>query len=332
MSGKNKHKQAGETARYARRRRKRRRRGGNNILWYLLIGIVMAGVTVFLTTTVLFKIENISVTGCTRYQEREIILSSGIMLKENMFRLNGKEIEKKLVDEYSYIKSVDLHRKLPDTVILQVTEAEPAGAVDAGAGYTLISAEGRVLECNTPVLPEGLQVVLGFSKDPLKEGEYLNEEDTANAQRMFKTVQAAQESGFTAYDAIDLSDPYNIRLYYKEQFEIILGTDSDLAYKLELVKKVIDEQDLLNTFRGTIDASYDGSVWTRPSGSAVLPQSERQDGENPEQSEGQPETQQETGTGSGSQTQDEPGTVPDEESGRQPPPDEVESSSSSQEE
>ena len=40
---------------------------------------------------------------------------------------------------------------------------------------------------------------------------------------------------------------------------------------MELVQEVIETQDLVNTFRGTIDASYDGEVWTRPSGSVSVP-------------------------------------------------------------
>lgn len=62
-----------------------------------------------------------------------------------------------------------------------------------------------------------------------------------------------------------------MKLYYQEVFEIILGTDSNLEYKMELILKVIETQNLLTGFRGTIDASYEGEVWTRPSGSVAIP-------------------------------------------------------------
>lgn len=252
-------------------RQKRRRRKGNNTLWYLLILVFMVTTTIVLTTTVFFKIKTITVTGCERYDDRSLIISSGILLEENMFRLKDAQIREKLVDEYSYIAGVKIRRKLPDTIVLEITEEIPFGAIDAGAGYTLISESGRVLECNTPVLPEEMPVVMGFSEETPEQGSYLEESDSDNVKRMRLIVDAVRKIDFPYYTIIDLSDPYNLKLFYKDQFEIVLGTDSSLEYKLELILKVIETEDLLSSFHGTIDASYDGEVWTRPSGRVIAP-------------------------------------------------------------
>ena len=154
---------------------------------------------------------------------------------------------------------------------MEITEATPIGAIDAGAGYTLISEEGRVLECNTPVLPEEMPIVIGFSEETPAQGSYLDETDSENVKRMRLVMEAAENTGFSYFNIIDLSDPYDLKLYYQDIFEIVLGTDSNLEYKMELILKVIETQDLLTSFRGIIDASYEGEVWTRPSGSVTLP-------------------------------------------------------------
>lgn len=268
---KNKRRKTRRAAGQAPERQKRRRRKGNNILWYLLILVFMVTTTIVLTTTVFFKIKNITVTGNEHYDNRSLILSSGILLEENMFRLKDEQIKEKLVEEYSYISKVKIRRKLPDTIVLEITEATPIGAIDAGAGYTLISEEGRVLECNTPVLPEEMPIVMGFSEETPEQGSYLSEMDSDNVKRMQMVMKAAEKTGFSYFNIIDLSDPYDLKLYYQEVFEIILGTDSNLEYKMELILKVIETQNLLTGFRGTIDASYEGEVWTRPSGSVAIP-------------------------------------------------------------
>lgn len=262
-------------------RKKRRHHRGNNTLWYLLILVFMVTTTIVLTTTVFFKIKTITVTGCDRYDDRSLILSSGILLEENMFRLKDAQIREKLVGEYSYIADVKIRRRLPDTIVLEITQEVPFGAIDAGAGYTLISERGRVLECNTPVLPEEMPIVMGFSEESPEQGSYLEESDSENVKRMGLVMEAIRKMDFSYYDIIDLSDPYNLKLYYQDQLEIILGTDSSLEYKLELVLKVMETQDLLNGFHGTIDASYDGEVWTRPSGQVKVPSanSQPQDGQ-----------------------------------------------------
>ncbi|MDD3193089.1 MAG: FtsQ-type POTRA domain-containing protein [Oscillospiraceae bacterium] len=258
--------------------KKHRRRRGNNVLWYLLILAFMVTTTIILTTTVFFKIKTITVTGSEHYDDRSLIISSGILLEENMFRLKDGQIKEKLIEEYSYIAAVKIRRRLPDTIILEITEADPAGAIDAGAGYTLISGEGRVLECNTPVLPEEMPVVMGFSEETPAQGSYLDETDSENVKRMRLVMDAVEKTGFLYFNIIDLSDPYNLKLYYQDIFEIVLGTDTNLEYKLELVTEVIEAQDLVASFHGIIDASYDGEVWTRPSGSVTPPSSTGQGG------------------------------------------------------
>ncbi len=284
---------------------RKRRRKGNNILWYLLILVFMVTTTIVLTTTVFFKIKNIAVAGSEHYDDRSLIISSGILLEENMFRLKDQQIKEKLIEEYSYISKVKIRRKLPDTIVLEITEATPIGAIDAGAGYTLISEEGRVLECNTPVLPEEMPIVMGFSEETPEQGSYLVEEDSENVRRMRLVMEAAKKTGFSYFNVIDLSDPYDLKLYYQDVFEIILGTDSNLEYKMELILQVIQTQDLLTSFRGTIDASYEGEVWTRPSGGVMVPDDSSQTTEDPT---GDDNSTSDSGT-NGSQPEDS-GSVP----------------------
>ena len=250
--------------------RKRRRRG-NNVLWYLLICVFMITLAVVLTTRVFFNIKTITVKGNTKYGDRDVIISSGILLEENMFRLNDRKIEKKLVNEYSYVSAVKIRRKLPDGIVLEITEAVPIGAIDAGVGYTLVSGEGRVLEINTPVIPANIPVIFGFSEETPPQGSYLDEAESENVTRMRLVMEAAQQLKFPYLDVIDLSDPYNIRLYYQDQFELVLGTESNIPYKMELIMAVVEKENLLGTFKGTIDASTEGEVWTRPSSGIIVP-------------------------------------------------------------
>ena len=107
---KSKRRKTRRAAGQAPERQKRRRRKGNNILWYLLILVFMVTTTIILTTTVFFKIKNITVTGNEHYDNRSLILSSGILLEENMFRLKDEQIKEKLVEEYSYISKVKIRR------------------------------------------------------------------------------------------------------------------------------------------------------------------------------------------------------------------------------
>ena len=150
-----------------------------------------------------------------------------------------------------------------------------------------------------------MPIVMGFSEETPEQGSYLVEEDSENVRRMRQVMEAAEKTGFSYFNVIDLSDPYDLKLYYQDVFEIILGTDSNLEYKMELILQVIQTQDLLTSFRGIIDASYEGEVWTRPSGGVMVPDDSSQ---TTEDSTGDDNSTSDSGT-NGSQPEDS-GSVP----------------------
>ena len=150
-SGMRSHPHGGMGAAPAQRKHRRRRRG-NNILWYLLILVFMVTTTIVLTTTVFFKIKNITVTGNEHYDDRSIILSSGILLEENMFRLKDQQIGDKLVEEYDFItarRGMGLMQGLVST--------KPVGTIASEAlkeGLIIITAGADVIRMVPPLVIE----------------------------------------------------------------------------------------------------------------------------------------------------------------------------------
>ncbi|MDD2955686.1 MAG: FtsQ-type POTRA domain-containing protein [Oscillospiraceae bacterium] len=308
----------GQTSRGSERRKgkaapKRRRRRGNNILLYLLILFFMLSITVVLVFTVFFKIKAVEVTGGERYRPDKLIATSGILLEENMFRLDDGAIEETMVSSYSYIQSVHIRRKLPDTVVLEITEATPMGAIDQGTGYIIVSDRGRVLEKGVPNPPDGIPVVRGIDVLSLGEGEYIPEESAGQLQLLRQFISAASASGFSYFTLVDLSDSYNLMLYYGDQITYLLGSQAELDYKLASIRKVADQEGLLESFTGTVDASIEGEVWTRPSKTSrpMIPaanEPQEEDGgqeSSSQEAQSEPEedgTEPEEGSGSGEES------------------------------
>lgn len=269
----------------------KRRRRGNNILLYIMVLIVMLTVGVVLIFTVFFKIVTISTEGLTRYTDQEIIQSSGILPEQNMFRLDRTAIAQELTKNYSYLEEVHIKLKPSDTVIIQVTEAQPVAALQQGENYLLVSAKGRVLATSADV-PEGLLKVKGLKAMDITTGETLDgmlqkqrEEAKAAAKVLEADTEAIAKAKKDAYqlksavlaelneqismmkaffavlanqnmrgfDYIDLSDPYNISAGYQNRVTIALGTEAELEFKLEYVQAVLSQ--LEPGFEGKIDIS-----------------------------------------------------------------------------
>jgi hypothetical protein len=149
-----------------------------------------------------------------------------------------------------------------------------AALQEENGGYTLISADGRILERDAQLPDDVLQVVGAELKG--NPGEYpavppkkATEEQLAAAEEAAEiirmanyTLQALEESGLVL-EKVDFADRYNIQAKYSEDIIIEFGSESELARKMKLVAEVLENQ-LEENFRGVLYAGTVGKVWADP--------------------------------------------------------------------
>lgn len=244
--------------------RRKRRRTGRQTLNYILIFLVAAAIMAVLSTTVLFNIEQIEVSGNTKYAAQALVETSGIKKGDNLLRASEKHANKRLTEKYSYIQSVALKRHFPAKLELAITEETPLGAVDTAAGYVVIGKTGKVLETGAADLPSGLMVVTGMYLYDPKPGQMLGvypKEQKEHAElefdgfkRLDYLVSAVAKTGFEKITLIDFTDRLNMMLVYDNRIIVELGVESDLEYKLRSVDKLI-KNELPESFEGILDAA-----------------------------------------------------------------------------
>lgn len=258
----------------SKHRRRRKRHKSNRILYYILVLLILIVVGVTLSLTVLFKITAISVKGVNKYPVEVIQQLTGISVGDNLFRADLKSARAKIM-ELPYVEDVVLSRTYPPVVVVDVTQAKPVAALEeANGGYTLISADGRILERDAqlpkellPIRGAELQGVPGdYPAQPPQKAtveELALAEESAEIIRMTNyLLQALQESGLVLQE-VDFSDRYNILARYSDDILIEFGSESELPRKMKLVREVIDNQ-LEPDFRGVLYAGTVGKVWADP--------------------------------------------------------------------
>ena len=243
-------------------RRKRRRRG-RYTLHYILLVLAASAVMMVLSLTVFFKVEQIEVTGTTKYAAAQIIENSGIAQGDNLFRISQKKVQKNLTDKFPYVEKVALKRSFPPKITIAITQEKPLGAVETGAGYVIISRSGKVLEIGAQSLPENMTIVTGMSLDNPQEGKLLGEGSDEGMKMLTYLVDAIGETEFDKITKVDFSDRLNIVVTYDNRILIELGSEANLPYKLKFVKLVISEK-LEDNFEGRLDASIEKEVWMIP--------------------------------------------------------------------
>lgn len=210
------------------------------ILKIFMVLVLFAGVIIFLLTSPLFNIKNISVTGNDKVSNDQIISLSQIELETNIYKMVNSKVEEN-IKENSYIDTVSVKRKLPNEVNITVTERKPKYMLQYGNAYVYISSQGYMLEVSEEKLE--LPVISGYStsQEELKAGNRLNNEDLNKLEVVLKIMESANNNDIAIYvSEINISDANNYTLIFESKGKIAyLGEATNINDKMIVLKQMI---------------------------------------------------------------------------------------------
>ena len=151
---------------------------------FLAIIVVITGGYHFILQSDVFLLEKIVVKGNNRISTEKIITASGLQIgvdkippippfpKGDKGEFSDKEVEQNLLQKFIYIKHVDIKRKTPGTLIIEIVERKPVAIIPFHTAnknvYGLIDIEGFILEIIDASETPADMIVL---TDVLKKGE-----------------------------------------------------------------------------------------------------------------------------------------------------------------
>lgn len=229
-------------------RRQQRRAIANLCLILLLMLAVLGGATAFLwislpshnqerqASLALFGVQEITVTGESRYDPGEIIAASGIRKGQSIFSLNKVAAHDAVLAGFPYLEAVEVFSNTLNTVEIRVTETEVLGAAYHDGSWLVIGQNGKGLEqlsvsSNTP--PRYLYLK-GAKIEPDVDSGRLQ-----MTERCLKAVTTLKEA-FTRYrfegvSVIDLTDLSDIRLTLNNRIVIKMGNATQLTYQVAVL-------------------------------------------------------------------------------------------------
>lgn len=237
---------------YSSRRNKYRKLKIALLYTLMILAILAAGIAI--GVTLLFKIGTIQVAGESRYDPQEIIALSGIEKGENLLSVDTEEGEKAILNQLPYLETVQIHRQLPSSISIEITEARAAACLPYQKEYAVISGTGQVLELSQGPMA-GIPVVKGAIVKEARPSQRILIEDEA-LLTLFMDLEAARAAaGLTGITEFDLTDPISPTLTYDGRIIIKLGIPTDLEYKLETAAAVLKEESMAGSQKGTLDVS-----------------------------------------------------------------------------
>lgn len=225
---------------------------------------VLVLLAIIFAPTIFFQVSAIDVSGDTRYKSEELIKSTGVKEGDNMFFLDTKQIAEDLKKEYPYLDTVKLHRKMPSTLQIEVTDRTEALSLEQKGKYFILDLTGKVLE-EKKSAAKGTATVTGISTKGLEVGTTIDADKQDKIASVIKLLELADSYGMKAHiKTIDVEKAYDVRITYDKQYTILLGAleESNLEHKIQFLKAILKEPSLPET--GVIDLTDEKEARYRP--------------------------------------------------------------------
>ena len=266
-----------------------RRRRAIRRLTALALLLCVIGVGVYLTVTMLFKINTLQVAvdgevvqEVGGYSSAEILQALGVHAEENISSFDPAEKAAALEKQFPLLENIRVERDYPNTVVVRTNAATAVYAMQTSGGWLSLSAGLKILDQDS-AQPDLIILCGGepVSTTPGTQLEFETEPSGPSSGSAASDSAASSEAGpptdkrleslntlLTALDSselgadvtrIEFEDPEQMAFLYQGRISVLLGTLNELDYKLRLAKYVLLNEDgkgCSPTDTGMLDLSH----------------------------------------------------------------------------
>jgi len=108
----------------------------------VLVVVLIAWAAWLVEFSQMFGVRQIDVRGVSLVTEGDVVAAAGVAIGQPMVRINGQSISDAVTAALPEVKSVDVRRQWPGTLVLQITERVAVYQLVADGMYYLVSDDG----------------------------------------------------------------------------------------------------------------------------------------------------------------------------------------------
>lgn len=243
------------------KRKKLIRRKMKQILTSLLLVIVFILWGIYgLLQSDFFNLKNIQINGIETITAEVIIQASGLIKERNLFKYNLTDVGNNIV-KHPYVESVNLERKLPNEMIINITERSEYAIIAYMGSYLFIDSQGVVLKVEDSYISQELPLITGAVFDSFVLGQ---KADVLNPQDLMKALNLLEAARLTDMidniSEINIAEKDNVRLITFDGIEVLMGEATDPVYLILALQEVLVNLYTNNRRNVMIDMRYEGNI------------------------------------------------------------------------
>lgn len=218
-------------------------------LLFLMI-LFMSFLSYFLFFTDYFNIKNVEVTGNVSLDANSILEIANIEVGENIFLQNNLSRENNVKNSFNVVNSIKIKQNLPDKVIIEVVEKEPAIVLATKGMYMLIDDNGEIIDKKDRLNNLSIPLLTGINVDEdLVVGQVVVKKEIVKALEFVSLVPEDKK-----YLVPELTTSNSsITVYPKGSYKVIIGETDNIEKKMLTLEALINNTDILNNTIDYID-------------------------------------------------------------------------------
>lgn len=240
-------------------KRKRRNRGRFGFL-YKVLSLIIILVVIAAGCVVFFRVEDITVTGVSRYTAQEIIDASGVEKGDNLFLVGSSRTAQKIYSTLPYVDEVNIRHALPDGLVINVTERTPAAVIQGDEGWWIIDAKGKILEQVSKPEQVGVAEVSGLTALLPAVGTTLAVEDAESLklESLMNLLSALEQRDILGeVSSIDLTSAAEISMVYDGRLTVKMRMSDDFMWQTRVLTESLAQGIIQSNETGVVDLTLD---------------------------------------------------------------------------
>ncbi len=238
-----------------RRQKKRKKRIKRRII-IISILIVFAGIGMLFTP--IFNLKEIEITGNLKLKNEEIIKTGNIITEKNIFSVNLKKTGT-AISNIPFVNTVEIKRKLPGTLVINITESVPVAYAAYKNMYVVIDKNGKVLERTNDKSGYFVPQVMGINVLKADPSFKISVKDEENFKKTLEILRDLYNNNFIdKISSISMSEN-GINLKINDNLTIEMGSYEQFNAKVVMVKEIVSS--LPKDAVGVIDARNANRVY-----------------------------------------------------------------------
>ncbi len=252
--------------------RKRRKRILGSVIFVFSAAIILS-----VLAFVFCRVETVTVKGDSPYSHDEIRNTLSQSLGRSMFTVDTDSLEDYIETILPYTDNVRISKKFPKTLTVKSETAKKVFAVELSERmFAVTDKKLKLLEAGTAVPPGAIPVECnGITTyeigKPLDFSSKAGEDPSKSILTEIK--EAADNEELKDISLINISDLDAVYFIYDGRILVRLGSGSNIADKISLAKKTLDEENKLSPAQyGSLDLSINKKAVFSPDDAEDIPE------------------------------------------------------------